>query len=185
MNPILTAIKTHIPAVIIVAALIIGGHSWLQEHDARLQSDMIVQVAQTQVHDLQAQISAVNLAAAQKVQVITKVIHDVKTPTQAVAALPDLTTVPLNARPAVDSPSQISVDAVGITVALGQAKVDKINLDACTTNTTNLQGIIKAREDEVAALKHPKGFWKRVGGTLRTVGVTAVVTVVTTLILVH
>lgn len=171
MTAIVNALKTHIPAIVIILALVVGFHSWLQEHDSRLKAEQTVAVAQVQVKSLQDQIQLVNQAAAAKVQVVTKVVHDVKTSTEAVSAIPVLTDVPLNGRVSIDNPSQLSVDALPLVSLLGQSRIDKTNLDACQANTVSLQSIITTRETEIASLRKPAGFWHRVGSTLKVAAV--------------
>jgi hypothetical protein len=94
--------------------LIVGGvisfRVWLSEHDARVLAESTVRDKQAQVVSLQKQIDAIPAQTAAKVQVVTKVVHDAVTPSQVVAAIPDLTQIPLQARV---SP----VDSVSVEVA--------------------------------------------------------------------
>ena len=104
-------------------------------------------------------------------QVITKVVHDVKTVADAVVAIPQLTDVPLHTRAAVDDPTQVSVNAIPIVALLGQAKADKINLDACQQVGVLKDQQLTAKDTEIAALKKKPSFWKRVTGTAKAVGI--------------
>lgn len=162
---------SHAVWIAAIAVALVMGHSMLAEHDARLQADAQIKISESQVKDLQAQIVATNAAAAQKVQTVVKIVHDVATPIQAVAAIPQLTNVPLNARVSPDNPAQISVDAVAFIGLLGQAKTDAINLAACTDNLTNQTAITAAKQIEILALKKKPAFWKRVEGTAKAVGI--------------
>ena len=162
---------SHLIWIVGVAIALVGIHAWIGEHDARIASDAQIKISEATVASLQAQIVATNAAAAQKVQVITKIVHDVATPPEAIAAVPQLTDVPLNARLIPNNPVQISVDYLPLIDLLGQAKVDKTNLDACTVDLQNETAIVTAKQTEIVALKKKPSFWKRVGGVAKAVGV--------------
>jgi len=163
--------KTHIFYIVLIVAGVIFFRSWLQEHDARLTADNAVKQQEIVVADLKQQIVVANQQAAQKVQVITKVVHDVKTPSEAVAVIPQLTDVPLNARVSVDKPNQLSLDAIPLITILGQARVDKTNLAACQQVGALKDQQLTAKDVEIAALKKKPSFWKRVTGTAKAVGI--------------
>jgi hypothetical protein len=172
---------THIFYILLIAGGVFGFHEWNVEHTARIQAEASIKASEVIVANLQQQIIATNAAAAAKVTVITKIVHDVTTPTQAVIAIPQLTAVPLNARPAVDSPVQVSVDAIPLVAILGQAKIDKTNLDACTSNLTAEAAIVAQKDQEIVILKKKKPLFKRIehGVEIFAVGV------ITALVLVH
>lgn len=161
----------HIMWIAIAAVSLFAVHAWIGEHDQRLLATQQQKISEAQVKDLQAQMVAVNAAAAQKVQVITKIIHDVQTPTQAVAAIPQLTDAPLNARVAPDNAAQVSVDAVVLVETLGQCKIDKTNLEACQANLKSETAITAQKDLEIKALKQPKSFFKRMTGAMKAVGI--------------
>jgi len=163
--------KTHLTYIVIILIGLIAFRSWLAEHDARQAADAVVKTEQTQIAGLQQQIVAVNAAADQKVQIVTKVIHDAKTPAQVVAVVPQLTEVPLNTRVAPDNPAQVSVDALPFLGLLGQAKEDAINLKACQDTTVLKDQQLQAKDIEIAALKKKPNFWHRMLGTAKAVGV--------------
>lgn len=164
-------ILSHLVWVIAIAVALVLGHSYVVEHDARLLADAQIKVSEANIKNLTDQIAATNAAAAQKVQIITKIVHDVATPTQAVAAIPQLTDVPLNPRVAPDNPAQVSVDALPLVNLLGQAKIDKTNLDACQSDLKNTEAIADAKQTEIVALKKKPAFWKRVTGVAKAVGI--------------
>jgi hypothetical protein len=141
-------LKTHAAYIASIIALLIFGHVWLSEHDARVQ-------AENTIKTLKSQIVTTDTQAVQKVKVITQIVKVAQTPAQVVTAVPQLTDVALNARVAVDNPAQVSVDALPLLNELAQAKIDSIDLGACKSDlkNTNL---------EVAALKKKPKFWKRV-----------------------
>lgn len=166
--------KTHLTYIVIILIGLIAFRSWLAEHDARAASEMVVKAEQTQIADLQQQIQAINADTAQKVQVVTKVIHDLgptPTPAQVIAAVPQLTEVPLNTRAAPDNPVQVSVDALPFVNLLAQAKEDAINLKACTDTSAIKSQQLAAKDIEIAVLRKKPNFWHRVIGTAKAVGV--------------
>jgi hypothetical protein len=162
---------SHAIWIVALAVALLLGHSYLMDHDRRLLADQTIKVSEAQVKDLQAQIAATNAAAAQKVQVITKIVHDVQTPTQVVAAVPQLTDVPLHTRVAPDNPVQVSVDALPFINLLGQAKTDAINLAACQENLKAETSIVAAKQTEIVALKRKPSVFKRFIGSLKAVGI--------------
>lgn len=161
---------THITYLVIIGIALIGFHSWQTEHDARLLASQQAKVAEATISGLQQQIVATNAAATKQVQVITKIVRDVQTPAQAVAAIPQLTDAPLNPAPA-PNPTQVSVDAIPLVQILAQAKQDSIELGACRSNETADQQIIAQKQTEIVALKKKPSFWHRVGGTLKIAGI--------------
>src|ERR1700728_3622851 len=122
-----TEAKTHLFYLIIIVIGIVAFRTWSTEHDQRVQAENTVKQSQQQVQALQTQITTIKTQAVQKVQTIVKIVHDAQTPAQIVQAVPQLTDVPLNARVAVDTPAQVSVDAVQFVQMLGQAKEDAVN----------------------------------------------------------
>jgi len=164
-------ILSHTVWIAAVAIALVFGRAYIAEHDARVVADAAIKTAEANVTNLQQQIAARDAVAAQKVQVITKIVHDVATPAQAVVAIPQLTDVPLNARVSIDNPAQVSVDALPLVNILGQAKIDKTNLDACQADLKSEQGIIDAKQTEITALKKKPSFFKRVGTVAKTVGI--------------
>jgi hypothetical protein len=166
-----TYAKTHIFYIVLIAVGLIGFRSWLQEHDARLKADDTVKQQEIVVADLKQRIASAQQQATQKVQVITKVVHDVTTTAQAVAAIPQLTNAPLNVREAVDNPAQVSVDAIPLVSVIGQASIDKTNLETCQQVSGLKDQQLTAKDVEIAALKKKPSFWKRVTGTAKTVGI--------------
>ena len=168
---ITTFILTHFVWVVALAIAFVGVRAWISEHDQRIAAGAALKTAEANVTQLQAQIKAADAAAAQKVKVVTKIVHDVQTTPQAVAAIPQLTNSPLNARPAVDNPAQISVDAIPLIQVLGQAKTDAINLGACQADLKNETAIAAQKDTQIAALKKKPSFFKRVGSALKLVGI--------------
>lgn len=158
--------------VALVVALVIG-HTALVEHDARVVADAQIKTSQTVIASLQQQIVAANAAAAAKVVTITKIVHDVQTVPQAVQAIPQLADQPLNARPAVDNPVQVSVDAVPLVQELGECKIAQTSLTACQIDLKNETAIAAQKDDQIKALKRKPKFWNRVKKTLEIISIAA------------
>lgn len=177
-------IKTHLFYLIIIAVGLVSFHYWSAEHTQRIIAEQQMKQNQATIQTLQQQITATNAQAAAKVQVVTKIVHDLgpaPTPVQVVAAVPQLTDAPLNARIASDNPAQVSVDAAPFVTLLAQASTDHINLAACTSNLTAETAISAQKDAQIAVLKKKKPFLKRVEHGLEIFGAGALVT----LILVH
>lgn len=164
-------LKTHAVYVVIIAIGLLAFRSWLLEHDSRLAAEQTTKVAEAKVTDLQQQIVAVNAAAQKQVQVVVKQIEAVKSPAQAIAAIPTLTDAPLNSRPAVDSPTAVTVEAVPLAQELASCKITKIQSEACSENLTIETEIVAQKNIEILALSKKKGFWKTLVTTVKTVGV--------------
>ena len=164
-------ILSHLVVIVGVAIALVGVHAWLGEHDARLNSEIAIKGSEAKVSQLEQQIAATNAAAAQKVQVVTRIVHNVATPAEAIAAIPQVTDSALNARAIPNNPVQIAVDYLPLIDLLGQAKSDAINLAACTSNLTAETSIVAAKQTEIVALKRKPSFWHRVGGVAKAVGV--------------
>ncbi len=167
--------KTHLFYIILITVGVVSFRCWLAEHDARVQAEIASKQADVQVKTLQAQIVTNNAVAAQKVQVVTKIVHDAVTPAQQLVAVPQLSNVELHTRlvPSLtpDDPAQVAVDLAPLVEELGQCKVNSINLGACQQNYTACQDIVKAREVEIVALKKKPAFFHRVLGIAKAVGV--------------
>jgi hypothetical protein len=63
------------------------------------------------------------------------------------------------------------VDYLPLIDLLGQAKVDKTNLDACTVDLQNETAIVAAKQDEIVALKRKPSLLHRIGSVAKAVGV--------------
>lgn len=166
-----TFILSHTIWIVGVIVALVGFHCWVQEHDQRLQAESAVKAAQVNIVQLQRQIDKTNAQAAQQVQTIVKIVHDVQTPTQAIPAIPQLTNVPLNARVLTDNPIQVGVDAVPLIQLLGQAKQDAVNLTACQSDLKNETAIAVQKDDQIKALTKKPAFLHRLGNAAKTVGV--------------
>lgn len=168
-------ILSHLVWIVAVSIALVLGHSYLAEHDARLQADAQIKLSEANIKTLTDQIAANDAAAAQKTQTIVKIVHDAVTPAQQIAAIPQLSDVTLNARivPSLvpSDPPQVAVDLAPLVAELGQCKQDAVQLNACQVDLTAEKAIAGQQKDEIVALKKKPGFWKRVTGTLKAVGI--------------
>lgn len=158
----LNYLKTHLFYVILIAVGIFAFHAWLQEHDQRVEAQTTVRESAARVKDLEAQVTAVKTAADAKVKQLQTAAQAVKTPSQAIAAIPDVSNLPLNIRPLPDN--SVSVDPVQLYQELAACRVTEVKLDACQKTAELKEGVIKEKDNTITALKRKPGFWKRLGG---------------------
>lgn len=166
-----TYLKTHVFYVAIILAIALCGWTWLKEHDARLLADQQVKVSEARVQNLQEQIAANQAAAQQTILALKKQASTVRTVPQAITAIPDVQSLPLNSRPLPDNPTQVAVDAIPLFQTLSQCKQDAVELNACKANSKLMTEQLVEKDTEIKALKKKPGFWKRLSGTLKTGGV--------------
>lgn len=168
-------IKTHLFYIVLIVVGVIAFRSWSQEHDARILAEQQIKQSDAQVKTLQQQITTTTAQATQKALKVTQIVKAAKTPAQQIAAVPQLTDIPLNARPIAslspDGPAQVAVDLAPLVQELGQCKTAAINLGACTTNYNSCQDIVKLRDGEIATLKKKPNFWHRVATVAKDVGI--------------
>ena len=167
-------LKTHGFYVVLALVCVFGFRSWLQEHEARLQADAAVKTAEATVKSLQERIAATDAAATKAVGVVQAQVKAVHTTAQAIAAIPDLSSVPLNPRLVPNLPTAVTVEAIPLFRELAQCKVDKIQLDACGSDLANEKAIVTQKNNEIVALKEKPKFWKRVKAHLKDYGIGAV-----------
>lgn len=189
---------THALYLVAIVIGGIGIHSYIAEHDARVVAEAKVKADESQVATLQQAITANNQAIAQlqeqqnvrdaaaalQLRQLSALVSKVQTPTQVVGALPSVTTLP--ATPSSNAAGDITfpaVDAVPLFRELSQGKQDSINLTACTADLKDEKSVaakqadtitaqtqqLGLKDNEIDALKHPKGFWKRFGHDLKVV----------------
>lgn len=169
-------IKKHIDFFIGGALLLLVfllGISWGHEHDARLKAEQTIKESVNTVTGLKAEVDAVDKAGKAKIAVLQKQASSVKTPAQAIQAIPALTDIPLNVRPAVGLPASVIVDAVPLFEELNKCKQDAVNLGVCSTKLDLEQKIDAQKDVEIKALKAKPAFWHRVKQTAITIGIGA------------
>jgi hypothetical protein len=175
INYLKTSASGHVLGIILAAAAVLLGHSWLTEHDARMVAEQTVKTAQTQIDSLAKQSQVAAQVGQQQIAALVKQAAAVKTPAQAVQAIPALSDVPLNVRPAPGLPDAVTVDALPLFDELNKCKQTAVGLGVCTTRL-DLQGKIDADKDtQITALKHKRGFWANVKTTAITVGIGAAI----------
>lgn len=136
---------------LIAAAVLISliGILALREHDARLVADTKVELLQSQRKDNAAETKAA-------VAVIQKRRAEVKTPVQAVKAIPEVSTVDLGLQLIPEKPEAVEVQALPLYRELSACREDAVNLAGCRKD-------VGLADEEIKALKKKPGFWHRVG----------------------
>jgi hypothetical protein len=158
---------THVFYIVVIAIAILAGRAWLQEHDARLLAEDQIQRSEHQVEDLQKQIALNDAAAAKQISSLQLLRQQTKTPQQAIAAIPDLSTLPLNTRVGPTSGTAI-VDVVPLFQELAHCKQDAVELASCQLDYKAEIAIAAQKDEQIAVLKKKPRFWKRLASTLKT-----------------
>lgn len=153
-------LRPHVFYLALIAVGLIGGYSWLKEHDARLASDAQVKTAQGQIKQIQNQTKA-------QLQQVKTIVVQAKTPVQQVAAIPQLADVPLNARIA----PTLAPQAPAVTVDLQPLMTELVQCKECDLKLTQCQQISVEKDKEITALKAKPSFWHRVKVTSEVVGI--------------
>lgn len=166
-----TYLRTHLFYVVLIGIGLLFFRSWLLEHDGKLLAQQQQKISEQRVQDLAQQNQAIKEVAQRQVVVVQKTVAAVKTPTDAVAVIPSLTTVPI--RPQLDAahPSLIEVDPIALVKELGQCKQDSIQLDACTKESANKDAIIVEKDAEIKVLKKPRSFWQNLKSGAKLIGI--------------
>ena len=167
-------VLSHIIWLVAAVTLYIGFSAWRGAHDQALIAQTTIKGSQDVIAQLQKQIAANDAAAAQKTQTIVKIVHDLgpaPTTGQVVAAIPQLTDAPLNARTIPGDPVNISVAAMPLVTVLQQAAVDHVANSACQADLTAQKSISAQKDLEIAALKKKPSFLNRVKHVAEAVGV--------------
>jgi len=166
-----SGIRPHLFYWILGAGALFAFHTWLAEHDARMLAEVQVKQSQIVVKGLQDQIASRDADADKQVQVVVKEVAAAKTPAQQIAAIADISSVPLNLKPlpeVLGQPPAAQVDLAPLVEQLGKCKEDAIELGACQKDNQNLEAIALEKDKQVKALGKKPGFWHRIGGGLKT-----------------
>lgn len=166
-------IKTHLFYIILIGLALVAGRAWLQEHDSRLVAETSVKESQARVKDLEGQVVAIKTAADARVKDLQAQARAIKTPAQAIAAIPDVSNIPLRPLPA--GPTSVTVEAIPLYQELAACRVTEVKLNACEKTAEVTQEAVKEKDIQIAALKKKPGFFKRLGGTLKTGGTGVVI----------
>lgn len=178
-------LKTHIFYVALIAVGLFLGHVWLAEHDARQLADQQVKISEARVESLQNQINVNQQLANSTIAELKKRAAVVKTVPQAIAAMPDVSTLPLNTRALPESPNQVAVDALPLYQTLNQCKQDTVELGACKANAKLMTDQLIEKDTEIVALKRKPSFWKRLGHDAKLLGTGGAVVAVVIAVLIH
>lgn len=167
-------LRVHLGYIVLILIAAVATHlvfaSWRAEHDARLVSEVKVHAAEDQVKSLEQQMQDRDAVAAQQISALRKQAASVKTPVQAIAAIPQVSNVPLNARVLPDNPQQVGVDAVPLFQELSSCKEQAVTLGACQANLKDTDAVVTQKNVEIAVLKKKPGFWKRLKSGAKKVG---------------
>lgn len=162
--------KIHLAYLVLFAVASVSSYlvftSWRAEHDARLVSEVKVRAAEDLVKSLQQQMQDRDAAAAQQISDLRKLAAAVRTPAQAIAAIPQvsaaLTSVPLNPAAVVGEPDKVSVDAIPLYQELSACREQSITLGTCQADLKDTQAVVAQKDVEIVVLKKKPGFWKRI-----------------------
>ena len=196
-----TFLQHHLPWCIIVVAIAVGGTTWLHEHDARLAAEAKIKVDESQVQVLQQSIAQNNQAIAslqqqmqqrdaanaQLIATLVKQRQAATTPPQQVAVLQSEANLPA---PIVSLPnsSDWKLPAVDVEPLFSQVNSGlqaQAALSTCQADLLDTRSIVSKddstiadqtkqialKQDEIQSLKKKPSFWKRVGSTMKAVGI--------------
>lgn len=182
----LKLISSHVVVCIAAVAISWGVlHAFYSEHEARAlaeqtvkQQDSSIKSSQLAIAQLESEIEATNAHAAAADRALRSALATVKTPAQAVASIPSVSDVPLNARVTPDNPAQVSVDAVALYQELNKCSQGNNDLAACQKNINDMALITAEKDKElasdkaiVAAYKKQNSFLHRLKSTLKDAGI--------------
>lgn len=173
LNYLKSRASKHVLGIVVAAGVVLAGHSWLAEHDARMIAEQTVKAVQTNIDSLQKQSQIVQQAGQVQIAALAKQAAAVKTPAQAIQAIPTIADAPLNVRPAPGLPDAVTVDALPLFQELNACKQTAVGLGVCTTRM-DLQTKIDADKDQqITALKQKPAFWKRTKTTAEVLAIGA------------
>lgn len=158
-------VLSHLVWIAAVSVALVLGHSWIAEHDARLRADEQIKASETLIKSLEDHQKATDAAASQKVQTVVKIVHDAVTPTQVIAALPQIDpqiATGLSAHVATDNSNAVEVNAPALIQVVGDLKTSQVQLGACQSDLADEKNIVVQKDSEITALKRKPSFWARI-----------------------
>ncbi len=177
-NKIAGTLHIHAYYLGIIGVLLLVGHSWLAEHDARLKADEIVKAAQSQIVSLQQTIAERDKQAKQTIAPIVKIIHDTATVPEAIKSIPSAVIKPLQS-PIVPAPNNAMLipepDVLPIFDQLADDKVCRTMLATADADALDQKKIISQKDDQIVALKKKPNVWHRIASTAKDIGIGVVV----------
>jgi hypothetical protein len=166
---------THLIVAVLAVAITYGAaHAFWSEHEQHALAAQSLKAAQTTIDGLTRNIAAVNAQASSDRARLQRALASVKTPQQAIAAIPSvplITNLPLNARIAPDNPTQVSVDAVALYTEINQCAQQTVALNACTQNVSDLTQIEAQQAAQIKVLKKKPTLLTRIKHVAEAVGV--------------
>lgn len=160
---------------VVAALILLGGYCWLQEHDQRIRAEATIKESQAHIATLEQDKAAIQKTADAKVVIIQKQAAAVKTPAQAIIAIPDVSNVPLNVRPLPDMPTAVAVEAVPLFQELAACRISEAKLDGCTQLRAKDAEVVTEKDTQIKALKSRGSFWHRVVQTAEVLAIGAAV----------
>lgn len=157
-------VEKHGYLVVVVMAIVMG-IAGLHEHDARVAAEAAIKVSNDHIKELQNDKTAIVQAGQKQIVVLQRQAAAVKTPAQAIAALPDVSALPLNARPVPNMPTEVTVDAVPLFQELNTCKQTTVGLSVCQATFADEQKIETELRGQIKVLSKKPSFWKRVKKT--------------------
>jgi hypothetical protein len=155
----------HLFYIILIVGGVVGFRLWLSEHDQRVAIENKVKANDQLVKSLQDGIASRDALLAKQNQVVVKVVHDVQTTTQAVAAVPQLVTpqqaVDLKPTVSTTDPNAVEVQAKPFIALLGDYKIVQQENATCQADLADEKKIEAADQDTIKELKKKPKFWAR------------------------
>jgi len=137
-------------------------------HEARQRANVIIATAQTDIKTERAVIQSTAQRASIEVQARDKKVAALNTPALAIAAIPDLTGLPVHSRP---SPGDAFVPAVELAQFAGKCDDNATLLQACASEREADSKIEADLNTELLAMKHKPNFWHVVKSNSMKIGI--------------
>lgn len=171
----MTSLRIHLyylaGIILFLVMFILGFSRWIDNHDARIKTEVPIKESEQAILKLEDQIDALaKLVKTQKATIVTRV-ETVKTPAQAVAAIPSLSLNDLNPRALPAIPDAVAVNAVALTKELGSCAEDRLDLSACRKTIELKDAQSAAKDAEIVSLKKKPSFWKRFSSGAKKIGI--------------
>jgi outer membrane murein-binding lipoprotein Lpp len=167
----MNTIKTHAGYLIVIAVAAVIGcftfQSWKVEHDQNIINQFKAQAAEANVKHLQADIEQLKSDRDATISALKAKALAVKTAPDAIREIPNVSNLPLNVRPAPESPSAVIVDAVPLYQELNQCRQDSVALGACTAISAKKDEQLKEKDNELVALKAKPPLRKRIWNEMK------------------
>lgn len=175
MNPKTWPIHTSWAVAVLVVALGIawGIRTWIGEHDARIHAedqqkitDATLKENAATIKQLQAEKKSVEAERDRQVASLQRQRDALKTPQQAVAAMPDLTGLPVTSFRLLPSGNYEVTAPATVTIAqqLEDGRICKVQLAACDKLYAAEQETTKRLNENVVALQAANAKWQTAAG---------------------